>query len=121
MYACILFKGHGKNKNSDRSYRTISTCPVTAKALDIHVRNMNIRNWNATQSECQFQGEGSSHELAALLLTECLQHSINKLNQPIFVIYLDAKSAFDLVQREFVKILFVSGTMEKTLYILITA
>ena len=50
VYACILFKGHGKSKNSDRSYRTISTCPVTAKALDIHVRNMNIRNWNATQS-----------------------------------------------------------------------
>ena len=32
VWACILFKGHGKNRESDRSYRTISTCPLLAKA-----------------------------------------------------------------------------------------
>ena len=30
IWACILYKGHGKDKNSDRSYRTISTCPLLA-------------------------------------------------------------------------------------------
>ena len=34
IWACIIFKGHGKNKESDRSYRTISTCPLISKALD---------------------------------------------------------------------------------------
>ena len=32
--AVVLFKGHGKDKESDRSYRTISTCPLLAKSLD---------------------------------------------------------------------------------------
>ena len=97
VYACILFKGHGKDKSSSRSYRTISTCPVVAKALDLHLRDMHIDSWNKDQSETQFQGEGSSHELASLLLTECIQHSLYTLNEPLFVLYLDAKSAFDVV------------------------
>ena len=54
VYACILFIGHGKDKYSDRSYRTISTCPVIAKALDSFIRDMNIQVWNLQQSECQF-------------------------------------------------------------------
>ena len=33
----ILYKGHRKDKNSDRSYRTISTCPLVAKGLDLHL------------------------------------------------------------------------------------
>ena len=115
-YACILFKGHGKNKNSDRSYRTISSCPVVAKALDLYVRDKNIDSWNSKQSECQFQGEGSSHELAALLVTECIQYSLYHIKQPLYILYLDAKSAFDVVQKELlVRNLFFSGTSGETL------
>ena len=99
-YACILFKGHEKDKSSSRSYRTISTCPVVAKALDLHIRDLQLKNWNENQANTQFQGQGSSHELAALLLSECIQHSLYTLKQPLFVLYLDARSAFDLVQRE---------------------
>ena len=72
VYACVLFKGHGKEKTLDRSYRTISTCPIVAKALDLYIRDLNIINWNQVQAETQFQGEGSSHELAAVLLTESI-------------------------------------------------
>ena len=100
VYACILFKGHKKDKSSDRSYRTISTCPVIAKALDVYIRNLYIDSWNNDQAETQFQGEGSSHELAAVLLTETIQHSIHALKQPIYLLYLDAQSAFDVVLRE---------------------
>ena len=115
-YACILFKGHGKSKNSDRSYRTISSCPVIAKALDLYVRDKNIGSWNSRQSECQFQGEGSSHELAALLVTECIQHSLYHIKQPLYILYLDAKSAFDVVLKELlVRNLFFSGTSGETL------
>ena len=32
VFATILYKGHGKDKHSDRSYRTISICPLLAKA-----------------------------------------------------------------------------------------
>ena len=38
VYAVILYKGHRKDKTSDRSYRTISTCPLLAKSFDSYVR-----------------------------------------------------------------------------------
>ena len=73
VFACVLFKGHGRDKTSDRSFRTISTCPIFAKGLDAYVRILNIEKWNEDQAETQYQGEGRSHELAALLLTEAIQ------------------------------------------------
>ena len=92
-----MFKGHKKDKTSDRSYRTISTCPVVAKALDLYIRELFIDEWNLDKAETQYQGEGSSHELAALLLTEVIQYSLYTAKEPVFVIYLDAKLAFDVV------------------------
>ena len=100
VYACILFKGHNKDRSSDRSYRTISSCPVVAKGLDLYVRDLCIKSWNHDQAPTQFQGEGSSHELAALLLSESIQHSLYSIKEPIFILYLDAQSAFDVVLRE---------------------
>ena len=116
VYACIIFKGHGKDKSSDRSYRTISTCPVVAKALDLYIRDLNIKSWNLKQAETQFQGEGSSHELAAVLLTETIQHSLYSLKQPLFALYLDAMSAFDIVLKQLlIKNLFHANTTGQTL------
>ena len=100
VFACILFKGHNKDKTKDRSYRTISTCPVVAKALDLYIRDLNIEKWNNDKAETQFQGEGSSHELAAILLTEVIQHSLYTKKKPLYVLYLDAESAFDVVLKE---------------------
>ena len=99
-YACILFKGHNKDKTSCSSYRTISTSPVVVKALDLHIRDFYLTNWNLHQPSTHFQGEGSSHELAEFLLTECIQHSLFELKEPLYTLYLDAKSAFDVVQKE---------------------
>ena len=111
VLAIILFKGHNKDKSSDRSYRTISTCPVVAKALDLYIRNLNIEDWNLDKPDTQFQGEGSSHELAAVLLTEVIQQSLYCFKKPIFVLYLDAKSAFDIVLKELlIKNLFHCNT-----------
>ena len=59
-----------------------------------------MSKWNFDQSSLQFQGEGSSHELAAVLLTECIKYSQNVLKKPLYVLYLDASSAFDVVQKE---------------------
>ena len=100
VYACVLFKGHKKDKSSDRSYRTISTCPVLAKALDLYIRDLKIVSWNDDQADTQFQGVGSSHEVAAVLLTEAIQHSLFTIKEPLYVLYLDAQSAFDVVLRE---------------------
>ena len=72
IWACILYKGHGKDKQSDRSYRTISTCPIIAKALDTYVGLLYGDCWSSVQATTQFQGQGSSHELAALLMTEAI-------------------------------------------------
>ena len=101
VWACILHKGHGKDRSQDSSYRTISTCPFLSKCIDTHIYDTYGHIWEEHQAETQFQGKGSSHELAALLLTETIQHSLNTAKKPAFVLYLDAKSAFDLVVRQF--------------------
>ena len=111
VWACILYKGHGKDKQSDRSYRTISTCPFIAKALDTYVGSLHHSGWASVQAATQFSAKGSSHELAALLLTEAIQHSLYVLKIPLFVLLLDAKSAFDKVLRECaVRQAYLAGT-----------
>lgn len=97
VYALFLHKGHNKEKTLDSSYRTISTCPLIAKGLDIYVRELSLSRWNAVQAPTQYQGEGSSHELASLAVTEAIQYSKFVLSKPIFLLILDAKSAFDSV------------------------
>ena len=97
VFALLLHKGHSKERTLDSSYRTISTCPLVAKGLDIYVRDLFLDKWNFQQAGTQYQGEGSSHELASLLITEAVQHSRFKLRQPIYLLFLDARSAFDTV------------------------
>ena len=110
VYAQLLHKGHGKSRTSDRNYRTISTCPVLAKGLDLYIHDLFINSWNTVQAPTQYQGEGSSHELASLLLTEAIQESLHHLHLPLFLLFLDAKSAFDTVVIEFlVRNLYLSG------------
>ena len=76
VFANILHKGHGKAKNLDSSYRTISTCPLIAKVLDTYVGEIETTHWDSVQAETQFQGKGLSHEHSALLLTEVIQYAL---------------------------------------------
>ena len=98
-HAVILHKGHGKDKSLASSYRTISSCPFISKAIDIYLGDLSRDDWQQCQAETQFQGDNMSHELASLLLTITIQHCLSN-NKPIFVLLLDAKSAFDLVLKE---------------------
>ena len=82
VYAVVLYKGHYKDKTSARSYRTISTCPILAKSLDTYTRLLNLDKWKSQQASTQFQGQGSSHELASLLLTEVIQTPHKKQCMP---------------------------------------
>ena len=116
VWACILHKGHGKDKESDRSYRTISTCPLLAKALDCYAGQLYGGGWADVQAEVQFQGPGSSHELAALLLTEVIIFSLFSAKKPLYLLLLDAMSAFDLLLRENVVVeAFKAGTQDQGL------
>ena len=116
VWACILYKGHGKNKNSDRSYRTISTCPLIAKALDTYVGQLNGAGWAEVQAPTQFQGSGSSHDLAAILFTECIQYSLYSVKKPAYALLLDAKSAFHKIVRECtVRNAYLAGTTDQAL------
>ena len=66
VWANILYKQGGKDRELDRSYRTISCCPIVAKALDTYMVEIYDDGWSAAQASTQFQGSNSSHELASL-------------------------------------------------------
>ena len=107
----ILYKGHGKDKQSERFYWTISTCPLISTALDKYIVFLFETSWASVQAETLFQGTCSNHELAALLLTETIQFSMFFLKQPLFCILLDAMSAFDKILRELcIRAAFIAGS-----------
>ena len=89
---------------------------MIAKGLANYIRELNIDAWEA---DTQYQAEESSHELASLLLTECIQHSLYIAKSLVFILYLDAKSAFNnLLRQLLVRKLFFAGTSGQThLYI----
>ena len=58
-HGLIFYKGHKKEKTSDRSYRTISSCPFLAKALDLYLRDLYHDRWEDKQADTQYQGTGS--------------------------------------------------------------
>ena len=116
VWAMVLHKGHGKPKDLDRSYRTISTCPLLSKAIDKYIGSLYESGWAAAQAETQFQGPGSSHDLAALLLTETIQFSLHSTKKPLFVLLLDAKSAFDKILVEcIIRNAFIAGSRDQGL------
>ena len=109
-YALLLYKRHGKPKTMDSSYRTISTCPTVSKAIDMYIRDLHKDKWSNQEAKTQYQGVDSCHELAALLVTEVVQHSLWSLKEPAYLLFLDAKSAFDKVLPEMlIRNLFNSG------------
>ena len=111
VHAIILHKGHGKDKHSDRSYRTISTCPFIAKCADKYVGSLEQGTWSNAQAETQFQGKGLSHEHASLLLTEAINITVFSSKLPVFCLYLDAMSAYDRALREILtRRLYLDGT-----------
>ena len=92
------------------SYSTISSCAFTNRVLDSYISHLYSHLWERQEATTQFQGNGSNHELAALLLTETIQHSLHTSKRPVYVLYLDAKSAFVLVLWQFlIKNLYVYG------------
>ena len=99
-HGLIFYKGHRKDKTSDRSYRTMSSYPFLAKSLDMYIRDLYLDLWQDQEAETQYQGTGSSHELASLLITEVIQHSLFVSKQPVYLLTLDAPSAFDRCLRQ---------------------
>ena len=78
--------------------------------MDIYIRDLHVEKWNTEQAETQYQGEGSSHELASLLVTEVIQHSLFTLKEPAYLLFLDARSAFDMVVPELlVRNMYLAG------------
>ena len=43
VYALLLHKAHGKSRTSDRNYRTIPTCSVLAKGIDMFLHDKMMR------------------------------------------------------------------------------
>ena len=99
-WSVMLHKGHGKPRSLCRSWRCISTCPLVPKALDLYVSDLHSDNWMIASAPTQFMTKGSSHELAALLLTETICYATLTLGIALWVLLLDKQSAFDSVLKE---------------------
>lgn len=118
-YGLILYKGHGKDKTSDRSYRTISTCPLIAKAIDLYLNRLYSSSWHHQTASTQFMAPGCSHELASLLITEICQYSLYVLDSPVYLLLLDAQSAYDRCLRQILCMeLFNAGTIGSPLLLI---
>ena len=87
IWAIVLHKGHNKDPELDRSWRTISCCPIIAKALDTYLVELYGDGWSDIQAPTQFQGSNSSHELAALSITEAINHSLYVNKQPVYLLF----------------------------------
>ena len=111
MISILLYKGHGKDPSSDRSYHTISNCTVIAKGLDAYIASIYSTKWDSSQVDTQFQAPNSSHDLAALMVSELSAFSLNVAKRPLYSLFLDAKACFDRVTRQDVIVnAFTTGT-----------
>ena len=107
----MTYKGHKKPRTMANSYRTISTCPLLSKALDLYVKQLSMNEWDEGWSRVQFLGPGMGHELGSLMLTEAINHSVRSNDKPLFVLFLDARSAFDkTINSLLIRSLFLLGT-----------
>ena len=66
----------------------------------MYVKHLYGNLWLTQQALTQYQGVGSSHELASVLLREVIQYSQSVLMQPLYLLALDAQSAFDRCLRQ---------------------
>ena len=68
---------------------------------------------SACQAPTQFQGNNSYHELAALTITEAIAHGLNN-KETVFLLLLDAQSAFDRVVIEHAeRCAYMAGTKDE--------
>ena len=87
-----------------------------AKSLDLYTRDLYFEKLDLLQAPTQYLGSGSSHELASLLVTELIQFSLHNSDKPIFLLFLDAQSAFDKVLPQLlIRNLFFHGVDGTTL------
>ena len=83
------------------------------------MRDLHHEKWDECQASTQYQGTGSNHELAALLVTEVVQHSLHVLKQPVYLLALDAQSAFDRCLRQILICeLFKAGVRDDSLAVI---
>ena len=66
----------------------------------MYIRELNIQSWKQDQSEVQFPGERSSLELAVILIKETVQHYLFTTKNPIYALFINARSPFNLVLRK---------------------
>ena len=68
-WVCILYKGHSKDRSSERSYRTISTCTFISKVLDPYIADLYSSLWDNKTASTQFQRPSSEKsELVVLFI-----------------------------------------------------
>ena len=89
---------------------------LIAKAMDYYMVEMYDGGWSAMQAETQFQDNNSSHELAALSVTEATTHGLHSNKEPVYLLLLDTQSALDHVFIEHaIRCAYLAGTQDQGL------
>ena len=95
-HGLIYYKGHLKDKTSDRSYRTISSCPLLSKALDLYRRDLYSDLWPQQQAPTQYQGVGSCHPCLKVLKKSYCRKSCNWIVSVLWMVTVLTKHIEDM-------------------------
>ena len=112
----MIHKGAGKSPELDCSWRSLSCCELVAKILDSYIVELYGARWLNVQAQNQFQGPGSSPELALVAVTEAISYSVNVKKSPLFLLLLDQYACFDRILRQHVvKAAYFADTSDEAL------
>ena len=94
-----IYKNKGDGKDS-KNYRGITVLPILLKVIEFILREDLKEVALPVQSQLQRGFTENSSPLNAAFLVEEFYRESKNLNKPVYIAFLDAKSAFDVVVRE---------------------
>ena len=76
VWSYMLYKDRSRPCDLGNSWRTISSCPLVSKAMDMYVITFHKPQWYASCAPTQYMKPSSSHEVAAVFLTKVILHTV---------------------------------------------
>ena len=113
-----IFKNK-REKNQSRNYRGITVLPVLGKVVKSVLKKRIQPLINDHQSEIQRGFTARASPLNAALILEEVTHECKDKGDPLYLIFLDTKSAFDMVDHTHLMWRFYHTGVDNTHWLLV--